>query len=229
MQGYFERIFNNGVNDGDFTITSCDGEIIKCHLIVLRAVCAYGQRIKSFEDTWPYRTKVIQVLLTRLYGGGLNVANMSYSKISELFQLMNFLKLHEKHQIMLEALQSWDTKTSILTYAIHLKYHNLKIHNFLKWQPNENLNIFPATKTTKDSKDYCNILVNKTRGQYIYLPDTDTEKVIKKVHTFLCERGMWHQDDIIMHQYVKSKQAILEIIKMYDISFVLEERDKLGF
>jgi hypothetical protein len=71
-----------------------------------------------------------------------------------------------------------------------------------------------------DSNGYVDFIANKTNNNYINLGGANNKDTIDCVHTFMCNNGVWNDNDYVIHtkktiNYVPDQRAY------HNISFML--------
>lgn len=94
MNTVLQNLFNNGINNGDFTIYTQNGEL-KCHSFVLNylsTVCKDLINDNCYSITINIDHKIIKIIVNYIYCERICTDDLTIMEIFELFEAINYLK-----------------------------------------------------------------------------------------------------------------------------------------
>ena len=111
MDNHTNKLFNNGINSGDITIVSNDGNRINCHSSVIDFHNNLSTTMSSFREkqnntsktvNLDYEDRIIIIALNKLYSPHDIFTNLDINDIMELIALYDYLQVINLDEIKSE-------------------------------------------------------------------------------------------------------------------------------
>ena len=205
------KLFNNGVNNGDLTIVSDDGQKINCHSLVFQCETAFWNGAAHFRQSQikvhsnvidlDYHSKVIFAALNKMYTSNYVLSNLLPEEIIDLVNLLDELVVSNGQTIKKELAE--------------LFYKQLTKEN---WSA-----LFAAVANSIHHKELCDAALEYYLYEMMVNNKPDMFDLACEENKVLCEFYEIHKNDVIKPKKVWSK--ILHVSE-YPSAVLVSEYDK---